>query len=103
MSKPSLHIDEALTRHVANLARLELSDAEVQAFTAQLGNILGYVGQLQALDVSGIEPLMTPIELGTALREDVVVPPSVDAEGKPKILKSAPDVLYDGYKVPPIL
>lgn len=95
--------DEKLTRQVAQLARLELTDAEVTTFTSQLGNILGYIQKLQQADVAGIEPLVHPLELTTPLRDDVVRPSPVDAEGKPKVLQSAPDVLHDGFKVPRVL
>ena len=96
-------VDEALTRKVADLARLDLTDAEVKTFTSQLGDILKYVDQLSQAKVDGIEPLTHPFELSTPFREDVVIPSLLDGEGKPKVLKSAPEVMYDGYKVPPIL
>jgi len=96
-------VDEALTRKVADLARLELTDVEVRTFTHQLGEILKYVDQLKRANVDGIEPLTHPLDLATPMREDRIEAPPRDAAGKPKILTSAPDVLYDGYKVPPIL
>lgn len=96
-------VTEELTRYVASLARLELSDQEVKTYTGQIREVLNYVDQLQELDVDRIEPLTHPLDLGTPMREDVVVPSPRDEEGRPKVLKSAPDVLEDGYKVPPIL
>jgi aspartyl-tRNA(Asn)/glutamyl-tRNA(Gln) amidotransferase subunit C len=96
-------IDETMTRKVAELARLEVSDSEVGTFTAQLGQILGYVDQLQEISVEGVEPLIHPVELEAPLREDQVVPSRLDSDGNPAVLKSAPDVLYGGYKVPSIL
>jgi aspartyl-tRNA(Asn)/glutamyl-tRNA(Gln) amidotransferase subunit C len=99
----AIEVNETLTRQVAHLARLELSDAEAQTFASQLGGILKYVEQLSTLDVSAVEPLTHPLDLATPMREDVVVPSPVDASGKPKVLASGPDVLDDGYKVPPIL
>jgi len=103
MSKGSPQIDESLTRKMAELSRLELTDVEVKTYTSQLAQILGYVEQLQEVDVSQVEPLTFPIELQTAWREDRVVESVLDSEGKPKVLSSGPEVLYDGYKVPPIL
>src|SRR4051794_24998750 len=96
-------VSETLTRQVAELARLELTDAEVRTFTDQLGKILGYVEQLQKVDVQGVAPLMNPFELSTPMREDEIVPSPTDAVGKPKVLRSAPEALNDGFKVPPIL
>jgi aspartyl-tRNA(Asn)/glutamyl-tRNA(Gln) amidotransferase subunit C len=98
-----VEVNESLTRQVAQLARLELSDQEVKTFTSQLSDILKYVEQLQSADVQGVEPLTHPLALSTALRPDEVRPSPVDSEGKPKVLQSAPDVLYDGFKVPQIL
>lgn len=98
-----IEVNEKLTRQVAHLARLSLSDSEVTTFTSQLGNILNYIEQLQEVNVQNTEPLSHPLELATPLREDRVVPSLKDKEGKPKVLSSAQDVLYDGYKVPQIL
>lgn len=51
-TNPDLNLD-----YVANLARLALSDAEKAAFSQQLGDILHYVGKLQQVDVTGVEPM----------------------------------------------
>lgn len=103
MAQPKIQIGESLTRRIAELARLELTDAEVRTFTPQLESILGYIEKLQQADVAGVEPMTHPLDLTTPLREDVVRPSPVDAEGKPRVLESAPDVLHDGFKVPPVL
>jgi aspartyl-tRNA(Asn)/glutamyl-tRNA(Gln) amidotransferase subunit C len=100
---PGIQISEALMRQVAQLARLELTDEEAKLYTSQLGAILGYVDQLAKADVAGVEPMTHPLELATPLREDIVQPFPMDSEGKPKVLQSAPDVLHDGFKVPPVL
>ncbi|HTO95720.1 MAG TPA: Asp-tRNA(Asn)/Glu-tRNA(Gln) amidotransferase subunit GatC [Myxococcales bacterium] len=50
-------IDRAQVRHVARLARLALSPEEEERFAAQLGHVLEYIERLQAVDVSGVEPL----------------------------------------------
>ena len=102
MSK-SPEVTETMTLHVANLARLELSEPEVKIFTTQIRDVLNYVDQLQEVDVSKVEPLYHPIDQMIYMREDVAEPAPKNAEGKPKVLDSAPEVLYDGYKVPPIL
>ncbi|MCC7441875.1 MAG: Asp-tRNA(Asn)/Glu-tRNA(Gln) amidotransferase subunit GatC [Bdellovibrionales bacterium] len=96
-------MNEALTRKVADLARLELTDDEVQCFTRQLGDVLAYVAQLKEVNVEGVEPMVHPIPYTLRLREDEVEPPFLDDEGHPKVLKSAPDAMYDGYKVPQIV
>lgn len=103
MAKSTVDLNESLTRYVANLARLELSDDEVSKFTGQLGDILKYIEQLQEVDVSSVSPLTHPLALETPFREDKIVSPPKTDQGKPKVLNSAPEVMNDGYKVPKII
>lgn len=98
-----IEVNESLTRRVADLARLELTPTEVTTFTGQLAEILAYVGQLQEVDVTAVDPLVHPIPLTTLLRDDRVVEPLRDAEGRSRMLAPAPEVVQDGFKVPPIL
>jgi aspartyl-tRNA(Asn)/glutamyl-tRNA(Gln) amidotransferase subunit C len=98
-----IEVNELLTQKIAKLSRLELSGDEVCLFTHQLKGILNYVEQLQKIPVEGVEPLVHPFTLETPMREDQVLASPVDSEGRPKTLESAPEVLYDGFQVPPIL
>ncbi len=98
-----VEVNEALTRQVAILARLELTESEIKTFSTQLSQIIHYTEKLHEVDVSGIEPMSHPLELPMFLRSDVASESPVDSEGKPKVLRTAPEVLYDGFKVPPIL
>jgi aspartyl-tRNA(Asn)/glutamyl-tRNA(Gln) amidotransferase subunit C len=102
-AEPKIKIDENLTRKVADLARLALSDSEVTTFTSQLGEILKYMDTLHEVNVEGINPMVHPFELPTLLRADHPNPFPTDKNGKPKVLSSAPDVLHNGFKVPPIM
>ena len=96
-----VEINVGLTRKVAQLARLSLSDTEVQTFTEQLKEVLTYFEQLQEVDVSTVEPLHRPFDLATPLREDEV---KITSEFDRKLLlSSAPELLNDGFKVPPVL
>jgi len=68
-------IDRSQVRHVAHLARLSLSAAEEEKFTAQLSQVLGYIEKLESVDVSGVEPLafagdVDPASAKAALRDD---------------------------------
>ena len=92
-------IDEAEVRKVAKLARLDLTDAEVQEFTGQLVAILDYVGAMNRLDTDGVEPLAHCLPITNCLREDVVCP----SLGADKALANAPDRDEDFFKVPKIL
>ncbi|MBN21394.1 MAG: Asp-tRNA(Asn)/Glu-tRNA(Gln) amidotransferase GatCAB subunit C [Bdellovibrionaceae bacterium] len=96
-------VDVQLTEKVASLARLALSKEEKSSFTEQLGQILGYIEKISEVNVDGVEPMINPHDQILSLREDVAAEPFLNEEGNPKILDSAPDQLYDGFKVPQIL
>ena len=98
-------ITEAVTKKVAGLARLELSEEELKHFTTQLSDILGYVEKLNELDqeTKNVAPLFHPLDLETPMREDVIKKAELDEQGRSKVLGTGPDVLYDGFKVPPIM
>lgn len=99
-----LEVNAALTRRVAHLARLELSETEVETFTRQLGDVFKYVEVLQGVSIPpGLEPVTHPFPIDTPLREDTPRSSPVDSEGQPKTLRDAPEVLDGGFKVPSIL
>lgn len=85
--------------HVARLARLSLSDDELERFTEQLGAILGHAADVDALDTDGILPTAHPLPLVNVLRDDVVRP-SLERH---EILGQAPAVEQDRFRVPRIL
>jgi len=66
----NLHDDNV--RHIAKLARLKLSEEEVQKFTKELSSILGYVEILNELDTENVEPTAQVTGLTNVFREDVV-------------------------------
>lgn len=94
---------ERITRgdvaHVARLARLELTDEELDLYTHQLGAILDYAAAMTELDTVGVPPTMHPIPLMNVLREDTVVP-SIDRE---EVLREAGATDSGKFVVPPIL
>ncbi len=69
MSGQTLTLDEV--RWIAHLARLELSEAELEMMTRQLGAIVEYVAQLQTLDTEGVEPLAHALPVSNVFRDDV--------------------------------
>jgi aspartyl-tRNA(Asn)/glutamyl-tRNA(Gln) amidotransferase subunit C len=86
-------------RWVASLARLELTNAELEAMTSQLSRIVDYVGQLQELNTDGIEPLAHALEIANVFRADEPQPSlSTDAA-----LANAPRRCGDFYAVPAVL
>jgi len=86
---------------VAELAYLELSEAETATFQSQLDHILEYVGKLNELDTSNVEPMAQVLtaEAGAALREDVVIPCQVAEE----VLAQAPDAKAHYFRVPRVI
>ena len=58
--------------HIANLARLDLSEEELDLYGGQLSDVLSYIDQLQEVDTSGVEPTAQVTGLENVLREDVV-------------------------------
>jgi aspartyl-tRNA(Asn)/glutamyl-tRNA(Gln) amidotransferase subunit C len=86
-------------KHIAELARLKFSEDELQNYTHQLNEILGYMEKLNELDTSNVEPLSYPVEMTNVFREDIAVP-SVSAE---EALKNAPDKDDKFFKVPKVI
>ncbi len=84
--------------HVAKLARLELTDDEVDLFTAQLRTVLDHAADVAALDLSHLEPSSHPIALENVLRADVPRP-SLDRD---EVLAVAPSVEDHRFRVPRI-
>ncbi|MEO1685759.1 MAG: Asp-tRNA(Asn)/Glu-tRNA(Gln) amidotransferase subunit GatC [Cyanobacteria bacterium J06631_12] len=92
-------IDIEQVRKVANLARLELSEAEETKFTEQLNGILEYVQQLNELDTDDVPPTTRAIEVSNITRPDRLE----TFTNREAILDSAPEREDDFFKVPKIL
>ena len=89
-------IDRDQVLHVARLARLRLSDDELERMPAELSKILEHVERMNRLELGGVEPTSHVVELQSGLREDVPRP-SLPRE---KALQGAPDVADGGFRVP---
>lgn len=85
--------------HIALLARLGLTEEERATLRGDLESILGYIGKLETLDTSGIEPTAHVIDLETPLRDDVVRNPE-DADA---MLGDAPERDRTYLRVPKII
>ncbi|MHC4623211.1 MAG: Asp-tRNA(Asn)/Glu-tRNA(Gln) amidotransferase subunit GatC [Planctomycetota bacterium] len=92
-------IDEEQVRKVAKLARLKLTEAEVEEFTGQLRAILDYVEKMNELDTSDVKPLAHCLPVSNVLREDV----AKESLGTEKALANAPERDGEFFKVPKIL
>jgi aspartyl-tRNA(Asn)/glutamyl-tRNA(Gln) amidotransferase subunit C len=88
---------------VADLAYLDLSESELETYRKQIDEILEYIGKLNELDTTSVEPMaqvLTDDQTADAtLREDVVVPCDVAQE----ILKQAPDPEPPYFRVPKVI
>jgi aspartyl-tRNA(Asn)/glutamyl-tRNA(Gln) amidotransferase subunit C len=101
--KITLKITRADVERVAELAYLDLSAAELEMYRTQIDAILEYIGKLNELDTTGVEPMAQVLaddqSADATLREDVVVPCSVANE----ILKQAPDPEAPYFRVPKVI
>ncbi len=94
-----MSVNEQQVRHVAKLARLALSDAEIDKMVPELNNILGWVEQLGEVDTDGVEPLTAVIDLKLRLRDDVVT----DGDVRDEVLLNAPDAQHGFFAVPKVI
>ncbi len=85
--------------HIARLARLKLSEEEIQNFTSQLGSILEYIEQLNTADIDGVEPTCFVAPSHDPLRDDVERP-SLDPEST---LQNGPSVKKGHFAVPKVI
>jgi aspartyl-tRNA(Asn)/glutamyl-tRNA(Gln) amidotransferase subunit C len=85
--------------HVANLARLHLSESEVAEMTRQLDDILTYVAKLNELDTTGVDPTTHAISIVNAFRKDEVKP-SLERE---ESLANGPRQNGESFVVPRII
>ena len=92
-------ISRADVEHVARLARLHLTDEELERMRVQLDAILAYVDKLTALDVEGVEPTSHAVPLVNVMRPDVLAPSLSQDEA----LANAPDRAGEFFRVPRII
>jgi aspartyl-tRNA(Asn)/glutamyl-tRNA(Gln) amidotransferase subunit C len=97
-------IDRERVRQVARLARLELSAAEEERFAAQLGHVLEHIERLQAVDVSGVDPLAFAGDVD-AKQAEALLRADEPREGLPheRALDGAPEHDGQAFLVPRIL
>ena len=89
-------IDRDQVLHVARLARLRLSDEEVERMAIELSTILDHVEKIEELDLAGVEPTSHVVELENVLRDDEPRP----SWPRERVLAEAPDASDEGFRVP---
>lgn len=92
-------IDKKTIEHIAKLARLEITDAEANEYSEQLGKALNHFQQIAKIDTNGIEPLVTPTEIEEFWREDVAKQEFTPEE----MTANAPAKAGNLFKVPPVV
>ena len=92
-------VDQDTVRRIAKLARIRLSEEDVPVYEAELNNILHWIEQLNALDVSGVEPLTSVVEMHMKQRDDIVT----DGEIPDDILSNAPAAQDHYFVVPKVV
>ena len=94
-----MSVDSATVRKIASLARIAVTDGEVEAMVPELNNILGWIEQLGEVDVTGVEPMTAVIPNVLRLREDVVT----DGGIRDRILANAPAPEHGFFGVPKVI
>jgi aspartyl-tRNA(Asn)/glutamyl-tRNA(Gln) amidotransferase subunit C len=94
-----MSVDINTVKRVARLARIAVSDAEADKLTGDLNTILGFVEQLNEVDVSGVEPMTAVVAIKAKMRGDVVT----DGEQAGKVLANAPGGNERFFVVPKVV
>jgi aspartyl-tRNA(Asn)/glutamyl-tRNA(Gln) amidotransferase subunit C len=89
-------IDRDQVLHVARLARLELSDEEVERMSSELSSILDHIEKISELDLENVEPTSHVVEVENVLRADE----PRESWPRERILEPAPDPADGGFRVP---
>jgi aspartyl-tRNA(Asn)/glutamyl-tRNA(Gln) amidotransferase subunit C len=89
-------IDRNQVLHVARLARLRLSEAEIERMARELSGVLGHIEKISELNLAGVEPTSHVVELENVLRADEPRP----SWPREQVLEGAPDVAQGGFRVP---
>lgn len=94
-----MSIDNETAAKVAKLARIKVEDDALPALAAEFNNILGFIEQLNEVDVEGVEPMVSVTPMRLKRREDVVN----DGNQQEKVLKNAPDAREGFFAVPKVV
>jgi aspartyl-tRNA(Asn)/glutamyl-tRNA(Gln) amidotransferase subunit C len=94
-----MSLDHATVRRIASLARIRVEDHEVENLCHELNGILGWIEQLNEVDVTGIAPLTGAVNMAMAMRPDVVT----DGGYPDQVLANAPERIGDFFAVPKVV
>lgn len=91
-----MSVDDNTVRKIAKLARLAIADEKVPVMANELNGILGWIEMLNEVDVEGIEPMTSAVEIGLPMREDEVTDGDIQAQ----VLANAPKADSGFFVVP---
>jgi aspartyl-tRNA(Asn)/glutamyl-tRNA(Gln) amidotransferase subunit C len=94
-----MSVDKDTVKRVARLARIAVSDAEAESLKAELNTILGFVEQLNEVDVTGVEPMTAVVAMKMKMRDDIVT----DGENATNVLANAPERTDAFFAVPKVV
>ena len=98
-NKETMSVNTDQVRHIAKLARIAMSDEELERLVPELNNILGWVEQLGEVNTDGVEPLTAVIDQKLRLRDDVVT----DGDCRDAVLANAPAAEHGFFAVPKVI
>ncbi|MDF8334539.1 Asp-tRNA(Asn)/Glu-tRNA(Gln) amidotransferase subunit GatC [Novosphingobium cyanobacteriorum] len=99
-----MSVDTATVAKIASLARIKVSEAELEAMVPELNGILAWVEQLGEVNVDGIEPMTAVIPNKQRLRDDVVnADPLTGGDIRDKVLANAPAAEHGFFGVPKVI
>ncbi|MEP5764823.1 MAG: Asp-tRNA(Asn)/Glu-tRNA(Gln) amidotransferase subunit GatC [Halieaceae bacterium] len=94
-----MSVEQAEIEKIAELARIRIAEAEVAEVTERISSILDLVGQMQAVDTAGVEPMANPLDASQRLRVDEVT----ESDRHQEFQQLAPAVENDLYLVPKVI
>lgn len=94
-----MSIDESTAARVAKLARIKVEDDALPALAQEFNAILGFIEQLEEVDVEGVEPMISVTPMALPQREDVVT----DGGHQARVLANAPDAREGFFSVPKVV
>lgn len=94
-----MSVDKEIVQRVARLARIAVTDEQAEALRGELNTILGFVEQLNEVDVDGVEPLTSVVQTSMKMRDDVVT----DGDIAEKIVANAPEGADHFFAVPKVV
>jgi len=94
-----MSLDKATVRNVATLARIRVPDADLEPLAKELSSVLGWIEQLNEVDVTGVQPMTSVAKMALPRRPDVVT----DGGDAEKITRNAPEGAHGFFVVPKVV